>query len=604
MKLKLLGILTLIFLASGSFAQSDLELAEYYFNNGEYEKALLYYESIYKTNRTEKVYSNYLNSLIAIGDFDEAEKVVKKKLKDNGNKANVHVDLGELYKKFDRQNDAEEEFGKAIKELLPGRSNVTRLANAFIQLGEYGYAKEAYLKGRRTANDGYEFHYEMANLQGMMGNLDEMVESFMELLLTAPNYIQTVQNSLNRNLNVAENAERGEMLRVKLLQRVQKYPEATIYSELLIWLFLQQKDFASAMVQARALDKRLNENGSRMINLAQLAKSNADYPTAREAYNYVIDKGNFGEYYVTARMELLQVMLDEITARPGYPIDDIVDLETTYELTLDELGMDASTAIIVKELAHIKGFYLGKTDEAIALLYDALEIPGMYSKITAVIKLELGDVLLLTGDIWESSLLYSQVELDFKEDVLGHEAKFRNAKISYYTGDFEWAQSQLDVLKASTSKLISNDAIDLSLLISDNFNMDTTIVPMLMFAQSDLLAYQNRVDEALLKLDSISTMWPGHSLSDDILMLKSDIFYQRGDFAQSAVFLQTIIDLYFTDILADDAVFKLAEINQFVYEDLEQAQLLYKQILDDFPGSLYVVEARKRYRELRGDAIN
>ncbi|NNE56218.1 MAG: tetratricopeptide repeat protein, partial [Flavobacteriales bacterium] len=441
-------------------------------------------------------------------------------------------------------------------------------------------------------------------LQGMMGNHDEMVESFLDLLLVSPNYIQTIQNSFNRNLNITENEDRANMLKGKLLKRVQRYPNEAIYNELLIWLFLQKKEFGAALVQAKALDMRMSENGFRVMDIARLARGNEDFDTARQAYSYVISKGEFGEYYTTARMELLRVMLDETTSKPGAPTDDMIALESTYENTLDELGKTAGTAMMMKELAHIKGFYLGKTDEAIDLLYEGLEIPGLYEKVTAVIKLELGDVLLLEGDIWEASLLYSQVELEFKEDVMGHEAKFRNAKISYYTGDFEWAQAQLDVLKASTSKLISNDAIDLSLLITDNFNMDTTTVPMLMFAQADLLAYQNQVDQSVLKLDSIVDMWPGHTLTDDILMLKADIYASQGDYDQAVGYLEQVMEFHFFDILGDDALFQLAEIHHFIYEDLETAQSMYERILLEYPGSLYVVEARKRFRELRGDEIN
>lgn len=597
-------ILMTCLLSLGSFAQTDVELAEYYYNNGEYEQAKLYYEKIYKSNKTNKVYTNYLNTLVALGAFDEAEKVVKKKLKSRGNNANAYVDLGELYKKFGKEEQAQEQFEEALKELIAGRSHAIRLANAYIKLSEFDYAVRTYDKARRIATDGYEFHYEMANLQGMMGNHEAMTESFLDLLMTSPNYIQTVQNSFNRNLNITENLENADMLRGKLLKRVQRYPDVTIYNELLVWLFLQKKDFASALVQARALDLRLNENGFRLVDLAQLAMSNQDYATARQAYSHVIAKGDIHEYYTTARMELLQVMLEEVTAKPGYEKLDMQELESTYEITLSELGKTASTAMMMKELAHVKGFYLGKNDEAIGLLQEAIEIPGLYSRIEAVLKLELGDLLLLGGDIWESSLLYSQVELDFKEDIMGHEAKFRNAKIAYYTGDFEWAQAQLDVLKASTSKLISNDAIDLSLLITDNYNMDTTVVPMLMYAQADLLAYQNQTDLALMKVDSIITEWPGHALTDDILMLKSEIFMEKAEYDTAVVFLNEIMDLHFHDILADDALFKLAEINHYIYEDLVTAQAMYERILVEYPGSLYVVEARKRFRALRGDELN
>jgi tetratricopeptide (TPR) repeat protein len=584
-------------------SDTDLELAEYYFNQGQYESAKLYYEKIYETNRTNRVYDNYFATLVALENFDEAEKLAKKKLRATRNKAEAYLDLGSLYKQFGKYEDASDAFKDALDELEPGRSNAVRLANEFIKLNEFEWAMKTYEESRKITRSDYSFNYEIANLQGIMGNHDKMVEAFLDLLLDSPHYIRTVQNSLNRNLNVQENEENAEMLKSKLLSRTQKYPDATMYNEMLIWLFTQEKNFDAAFIQVRALDMRQGEDGHRMMNLANMALNNDAYGAAKKSYEYVISKGKNGAYYISARIGLLRTMKEEVTSNPG--VDDalIVELESRYEETLEELGKSASTASLMKDLAHIKAFYLGKIDESISLLEEAKELPGVYDKLAAIIKLELGDVLLLKGEIWDASLLYSQVELDFKEDPLGHEAKFRNAKISYYTGDFDWAQAQLNVLKASTSKLISNDAIDLSLLITDNLALDTITEPMLMFAQADLLAYQNQIDQAIVKMDSIMTEWPGHSLTDDILMLKAEIYSKRDNYEKAEEFLQRVIDFHFHDILADDAVFQLAEIYDYVYEDHERAKELYQQILTEFPGSLYAVEARKRFRQLRGDTI-
>jgi tetratricopeptide (TPR) repeat protein len=604
MKNLLQYILLALLMCTGfvALSQTDQELAEYYYDQGEYEKAKLYYDKIYKTDRTNAVYTNYLNVLIALEDFEEAEKMVKKKLRARNDQATAHVDLGSLYKQFNRLEEAQSEFSDALKELDPGKSNAIRLANSFIRLNEYQWALETYKRAQKISSDGYEYHFELANLQGMMGNLDAMVESYMDLLLVSPNYIQTVQNSMNRNLNVQENEENAEMLRTTLIKRVQRYPDESIYAELLIWMFNQKKDFASSMVQAKALDKRLGENGFRLMDIGQMALVNEDFETAEQAFAYVAAKGPSSEYFISARTDLLQAKQSRLDLNPASPRVEYENLAEKYRSTLKDIGRQASTAVLMKDLAHILAFRLQQNAEAIQLLEDAIELPGSYARVQAICKLELGDILLLQGDIWDASLLYSQVELSYKEDPLGHEAKFRNAKISYYTGDFEWAQAQLDVLKASTSKLISNDAIDLSLLITDNFAMDTTMVPMLMFAQADLLAYQNRMDEAILKMDSITTMFPGHALADEILMLKSDMAYKRADFEKSTEYLNEILSLHFKDILADDALFKLAEINENVLDNKEKASELYQQLLTDYPGSLYVVEARKRFRALRGDS--
>lgn len=592
-----------LLIAQLAYAQEDLDLAEYYYNNGQFEQAKLYYEKVYKTNKTNRVYTNYLNTLIGLDDFDEAEKLVKKKIKTSNEDGVANVQLGELYKKFNKKEDAEKEFEKAISELNPTRNNVLRLASEFSRINEYNYALRAYEKGKRQGNDGYSFSYEIANIQGSLGLFDDMIESMLDLILESPNYMLTVQSSFGRNLQIPENEENMDLLKAKLLQRSQKHPENIEYTEMLTWLFMQKKDFPMAFIQASSLDKRLGETGFRIINLAELAANNRDFTTAKKAYQYIIDKGPANEYYVMARTEKLRVTSMELEEKPGIDKEGYAALAQEYEMTLEQVGKNAETANMLKDLAHIYAFFLNDAPKAISLLQEAIDTPGVYGKVQAICKLELGNVYVFTGEIWDASLLFSQVELDFKEDPLGAEAKFRNARISYYTGDFEWAQGQLDALKASTTKLISNDAIDLSLLITDNFNMDTTTVPMEMFARADLLAFQNRFNDAIITMDSILTEYPAHSLTDEILMLKGDIKRKEGDIQGALKLYQDILDFHFKDITADDALFKMAEINEYNLMDNTKAMQLYERLITEYPGSLYVVEARKRFRALRGDIL-
>lgn len=395
----LILVFSLIAALPSSAQTTDEQLADYYYQNGQYEQALLYYEKIYKTNRSNRVYQNYLNTLIALGNFEESEKLVKKKLKNSKNSSETWIELGELYKQFGKQTEALESFEEALKNLEPGRSNAIRLGNAFIKLSEYDYALKTYEKARRIGTDNYKYHYELANLQGIMGNTDEMVESFLDLLLESPNYIQTVQNALNRNLAIDEDEASADRLKTVLLKRIQKYPSEPIYAEMLIWLFEQKKDFASAYVQVNALDKRFNENGFRLMDLGRLASNNGDYSTARKAYQSVVDKGNKNDYYITARLELLQVTAKEVTGKRGYTRAELEELEAMYQTAIQELGRNSETAIMIKDLAHVKAFYLQKSDEAIELLYEGLSLPGVYPAVQAVMKLELGDILLLQGEI-------------------------------------------------------------------------------------------------------------------------------------------------------------------------------------------------------------
>jgi TolA-binding protein len=317
----------------------------------------------------------------------------------------------------------------------------------------------------------------------------------------------------------------------------------------------------------------------------------------------VIAKGKYNYYYTNARMELLTVSYLKIVSKGNYTANDLTELEKNFNITINEIGKSSATVSLLKNLAHLQAFYLNKPNEAINLLEETIKLPNLSMLAQAECKLELADILLMTGDIWEASLRYSQVEKAFKYDAIGQEAKFRVAKISYYTGDFKWSQAQLDVLKGATSKLIANDALQLSMLISDALAVDTNEAPLMIYARADLLEFQNKDDKAKITLDSINKLYPNHALADEILYKKAQMELKHGRFIEAAAYYDTIIKNYGADILGDDAMFKLADLNENQFKNLDKAKELYQQLMEKYPASLYIVEARKRFRKLRGDVL-
>ncbi|MDA1383129.1 MAG: hypothetical protein O3A22_04420, partial [Bacteroidetes bacterium] len=508
-------------------AQTDLELAEFYYNEGSYEQAQLYLVEIYKRNKTNAVYQMYYQSLLAMDDFEGAESLVMKRLKGmhQNSKSTAYVDLGSLYLHFDKLDLAREAFDSALELLQPGKNQAVRLANEFIKLDELDMAYKTYRKAQSLGTT--DFHYQFADLQGMRRDYQGMVESFLELLHKTPTYLRTVQNSLNRNLRLQTEPENGEMVRTELLKAAQRYPDDTIFPEMLVWYFTQEKDFSSAFIHARSLDLRSKGVGLNVMELGNTAAANDDLETAIDCYGYVAAKGVDSPYFFTARNELLQVRFHALTKETSPNFDGLTLLEEDYAASIRDLGVKSETSIMLKNQAHILAFFLDRGDEGMAIMEEVLSIAGLNTRVAAVCKLELGDIYVFENLVWDASLLFSQVILDFKDDPLGHEAKYRNARISYYTGDFAWAQTQLNALKASTSKLISNDAINLSLLITDNFNLDTIVEPMEMYARADLLIMQRRYGEAFTTLDTLIENWPGHALEDEILMLKGDLSLQN-----------------------------------------------------------------------------
>ncbi|MDQ3192864.1 MAG: tetratricopeptide repeat protein [Bacteroidota bacterium] len=584
---------------------SDEQLAVHYFQNREFDKAVIYYEKLFEDRKLDFYYGYYLDCLIELEEFKKAEKVVKKQIKKFPQKLSYQVDLGYVLIKSGDISKAKKEYEVVIAELSPNQTQIFEAANAFIKRKELDYALQVYEKGRKLLKNSYPFSFEIAEIYFQKGDMEAMINEYLDVLLINDAYIQQVQNYLLRVYGYENSISTGdELVKNQLLRRIQKHPDKTVYAEMLIWMYIQEKNFNAALIQTKALDKRLKEDGGRLITLAKTCVSNHDYETAVKAYNAVIEKGKENYYYIISKIELLEVLNKKITEQAYYSPEDLITLEKSYISTLEELGKSAKTAPLLKGLAYLYAFYLYDIDKSIALLEESLKMPGVTSHFMAEVKLLLADILLITGDIWEASLYYSQVDKAFKHDPLGDEAKLRNAKISYYTGDFAWSQAQLDVLKGSTSKLIANDAMKLSLLITDNSTVDTTMLPLEMYARAELLFFQNKQEEAIATLDSINILFPAHALSDEILFKKAEIMAKKQDFVTSAKYLKKIVDAYSYDILADDALFKLAEIYQFRLNDLEKSKEYYHKLMVDYPGSTLTVEARKRYRELRGDKLN
>ncbi|MBR9921062.1 MAG: tetratricopeptide repeat protein [Bacteroidetes bacterium] len=589
-----------ILLATSVFAQ-EAQLAQQYFKDGEYEKAARLYEKLYDDNPGNDFYFNrHVQSLLQLERYSECEEILKKELKRNPQKVHLYVTYGNIFEQQYKDDEAEEQYDKAIKKLPADRYTVIKIAQAFTGLTKYDYAIQAYERGAELLDDSQSFSYNLGELYRRKGDIDLMIKNYLSSLSGNSARLNSLQTLFQRYLD-----EDGYMeLQSQLYERIQEDQENLDYPEMLAWVFIQRKDYRNAFRQVKALDKRLNENGSRVFQLATVAESDQDFDAAIVGYEYIVDeKGPTSSFYVDAKRRMLACKRDKITDGFDYQQEDLMELDSEYVSFLNEFGRSRATARLMLEHAELQAFHLNDLGKAIDLLNQVVELRGIQPTLQAQAKLRLADFYLMTDEIWESTLLYSQVDKAFEEDILGHEARFRNAKLSYYNGDFEWAQAQFEVLKASTSKLIANDALDLSIFIMDNLGLDTTAESLTLYAQADLLTFQNRFEDAFKKLDTLMTKFPDHSLQDDVLYAKAQIHMKKREYETAATYYQRIVDNYNEEIRADNALFALAELYENQLGDPEKAKSLYELIFIDYSGSTFAVEARKRFRRLRGDNI-
>lgn len=591
------------FQAQRNDIQTLYALARQAKDNGETKKAIGYFEELLSKTNSESYYTELYQLYIKDGDFETADKLVKKRFRQNSKRAELLVDRGNLYEIQNDLKTAEKYYNQAVDASEKSEQYARLVASRFNKYKRHSYVEKVYLKARKTQRNESLFAFELANAFAQQGKTTEMIEEYLNILGGNRGYLQTVQNILQRVLSIDPDDIQKNKLKEQLLRKIQKNPSKEVYSELLVWLYVQDKNFTGAFIQAKALDRKNDEKGKRIYSLAELSLANKEFDVAEKSFRYVINLGDDSPYYLRSKMRLVDVLKERITQSNDYTKQDLLTLKATYEKTIKELGRSSLTLPMLRGLAELNAYYLDSIATAIDILDKAILLNGIKKQNRAMTKIELADLYLLSGEIWEASLLYSQVEKEFKYDRIGEIAKFKNAKIAFYTGDFFWAQAQLDVLKGSTSKLISNDAMDLSLLITDNVGRDSIAEPLQRYATADLLIFKKSYDEAIKVLDSIPKYFPSTSLKDEILYTKYQIAYQERDYEKAASKLRELLADYAEDLLGDDALFALAKLEEEQFNNEEKAMELYKSLLTTYPSSLFVVEARKRFRALRGDKL-
>lgn len=585
-----------------SQVETDQQLAQYYFTNGEFSKARTYYEKLYSREPSKFYFTRLYECLIQEKELKEAERLIKKQLSNNRSEQEYIVMLAVFYEENLETEKAQKLYDDLIEDLPEDPGKIINLFNLFRAKNKNDLALETLEKGRKLLKDSYPLNFQFAELYGIMGQQEKMISEYMDLLNRKSESASAIQAVLSRQIDFSlEDSKEYTLLKSTLLERIQKNPGETVYSEMLIWLFIQKKNFPAALLQTQALDRKLGEQGRRVFDLGKMCVENQAYETARMAFSYVRALGEDKVYFYPSENALLNTRFLEITNNRNYSKEELNATISEYQSALTRVGRQKTSLPIILELCHIQAFYGNQSKESITLLTQTLSMPGLTDMQRAEIKMKLADIYVLDGDVWEASLLYMQLEADFKFEPIGHEAKFKNARIFYYDGEFDFAQSQLSVLKESTSKLIANDALQLSLLITDNFGLDSNYRVMTWYAKADLLIEQRRYPEAMQLFDSINNAFPYHSLSDEILFKKAQISEQQGDWSGAVSFLEELLKYHGEDILADDALFHLGDIYENHLHNTEKAIAYYKTILFDFKGSLHAIEARKRLRNLRGD---
>jgi len=575
-----------------AYSQNNSSLAENYFREGEYEKASQLFETLEKNNPFN---TRYLKRLITCyqetNNYKKAENHLREKLLKNPSQQYLRIEIGY---NFDRQKKsilAKEEYDFAIKAIDSDPGLGPFMGRMFQQNNLLNYAIAAYSKTMKL-NENASYEFQIAQIYGEKGEFEKMFEFYIALIDKNEGYLTGVQRYVSKYINEDASNNNNVAFKKSLLRRSISNPK-NAWNELLSWLFTKQKEYNKAFIQEKALFNRDPNYIETMFRLGKIAFENNNTKTAKECFEFILEKTNFIEEKLTAELFLLKIMTKNAEKEYGF----------FFEKVLQKYGVNRNTLEIQLEFANYLTFKKNNPVEAIKVLEKAITLSSSKFK-TAKIKLKLGEVLVFTGRFNKALLYFSQVQTQLKNHPLAQEARFKVAQTSYFKGDFKWAKSQLKILKGSTTQLIANDAVDLFLIISDNEPKDSIPSGLIDFAKADLLAYQNKNIEAILAYNKILEKYQGQTIEDEAMFNQASIYLKEKQYNKAIGNLLKIISINVDGILVDDSYYLLAEIYKNNIKDYQKASEYYQKIIFDKPSSIYLVNARKKYRELRGDVIN
>ena len=590
--MKKIIILFFISLSSFVYGQDNFMLAERYYRDGEFEKATQLFKSLFEKNQYNTVYlKRLISSYQETSKFDVVEKLLKERLLKQPKHTYLNVELGYNYEKQQQKETAKIYYDKAINSIKTYNNMGGLIGRLFNDNALLDYAILAYKETMRY-NPNANYEIQIAQIYGEKGAFNEMFVSYIDLIDKNENYLNAVQRLTSRYITDDRLNENNILFKKALIKKSVSNPKNE-WNVLLSWLFVQQKEYEKALIQEKALFNRNPKYIANILNLGFNSFNSKAYETAKKCFDFILEKSPFIEQILTANLYTVKIAI----------ATNQEDIEPLFEGIFNRYGKKSSTLKIQLEYADYLTFQKNEPEKAITVLTTAKAIAKSKFQ-QAEIKLKLGDVHVFTGKYNRALIYFSQVQTSIKNHPLAQKARFKVAQTSYFKNDFKWAFAQLKVLKASTTQLIANDALDLFLIISDNQPKDSLDVGLQLYAKADLLAFQNKNTQAIDTLQKVIIGYKGQKIEDEALYKQANLFEKIKDYQKAINNYTQIIALDKEGIFVDDSLYQIAEIYQSKLNNTEKASEYYQKIIFEHPSSIYLVDARKKYRKLRGDIVN
>lgn len=589
-------LLTLfVFIGLHLSAQSP-GLARNYYNSGQYDKAIELYKALHEKHAYRTDYFKFLvSSYQQTEKYAAANQAILDQLKKYPDQQQFNVELGYNYALQGQKDQANTYYEIAAKAVEANPELAYNTGLAFQNNNLLDFALRVYQTAMKK-DPSLNFNLQIALIYGEQGLINNMFDMLLNIVESDPSYTLKILRYIGTFTNDDSQNENNILFKNLLIQRLQTKPNAS-WNMLLSWLYMQEKSYAKALIQEKAIYKRYPDDFSRLLALGNITFNDEYYENSRQCFDFILKNTSDIPLMIQANLYLIKIDIATKTTPK-----DLMLINTGFKKLLTDFGFNTNTFSIQQVYASFLGYHLNQPNQAIDLLQKSLNLELDEFK-KGQIKLDLADMFVYSNQLNRALVAYTQVKTNHKNSILAQLATFKIAQTSYYKGDFDWAQTQLKVLKSETSHLIANDALQLSVLIGNNYQSGDSSA-LYIYAKAELLTFQNNDLAAVDSLNTILTKFKGFPIETYALYKQAQIFEKLKIYDKAEANYLKILSLNKTSILADNSCYSLAKLYLNKLNNNEKASQYFEKIIFEYPASIYLVAARSAYRQLRPNQLN
>ena len=593
-------------------------LAQSYERSGDYDAALKLYQELYQKDSSNAAFADALRrTLIQLKRYDEAIDLLQRHIRRFPDDVNMIVQLGTVYylKSDEKKAMAVWESAIAVDPKQPG--TYVTVVGAMTQNRLFDTAIVTYQRARVECNNPTLFTADIAYLYSITMKYPEATKEYLTFARQNPAQVGFVQarigtytgtsQGLSAATKIVEDSARAEQDNVSL-------------QRLLAWIYLEGKKFETAYDVYRRIDTKTKAGGREILGFAQRALHERAYAIASRAFQDIVSQypsfDRIPEVKFGYAQSLEAVDDQSDTLKLFGKTNPFSQKERTesdprtlyrgaiaaYERIVTEFPQTEIAARSLLRVGIIKQEKFLDLDRASKTFESLTKTYPMFAQIYQEGILRLGDVYLMMGSLEKAETQYQAIAgHGLLVNPLQEQAALHLAEILFFKMNFQEATKKLTALTGNTLSDATNDALSLQIFIEGNIKENMPALKE--FAKADLLRRQRKLPDALSIYESILRNNPKSDVLDEVLIAIGDVQTLMTRYVDAIASYERLLKDFPESLSLDRTLMKLANVYEWGTNDSAKAISAYQTLLEKYPSSVYVSEARKRVRELRGDTI-